>query len=123
MASAKPVKYPKMPTKIKVGTQLWAIEERNRNKDSTLSDDAYGYTLHRESLIVIDSLAVPSRKRQTLLHELMHAVRHSIGSPVTPKNDDDSDTWEHFFIGMYEEGLLSIIRENPDVLEYLLSDE
>lgn len=112
-----------MPTEVQIGTQLWTIEERNRNKDSALSDDAYGYTLHRDSLIIIDSLATPSRKRQTLLHELMHAVRHSLGSPITPKSDDDSDTWEHFFIGMYEEGLLLIIRDNPKVLDYLLSEE
>jgi Zn-dependent peptidase ImmA (M78 family) len=118
-----PIKYPKMPTEVQIGTQLWAIEERNRNKDSALSDDAYGYTLHRDSLIIIDSLATPSRKRQTLLHELMHAVRHTMGSPITPKNDDDSDVWEHFFIGMYEEGLLLIIRDNPKVLDYLLSEE
>jgi len=123
MAPAKPAKYPKMPSEVQIGTQLWAIEERDRNRDSALSDDAYGYTLNRDSLIIIDSLATPSRKRQTLLHELMHAVRHTLGSPITPKNDDDSDTWEHFFIAMYEEGLLLIIRENPEVLEYLLSEE
>jgi hypothetical protein len=46
-----------------------------------------------------------------------------MGSPITPKNEDDSDVWEHFFIGMYEEGLLSIIRENPTILDYLLSNE
>lgn len=118
-----PAKYPKMPTEVQVGTQLWIIEERNRNTDSALSDDAYGYTLHRDSLIIIDSLSSPSRKRQTLLHELLHAVRHTMGSPISPKNEDDSDVWEHFFISMYEEGLLLIIRDNPKVLEYLLSKE
>ena len=123
MATSNATKYPKMPTLVKVGTQLWTIEERDRNRDSSLSEDSFGYTLHRDSIIVIDGTASPSRKRQTLLHELLHAIRYSLGSPITPKNDDDSDTWEHYFIGMYEEGVLAILRDNQNVLDYLLSDE
>lgn len=124
MATANTTKkYPKVPSEVKVGTQFWTIEERDRNTDSALSEDSFGYTLHRDSIIIIDKIASPSRKRQTLLHELLHAIRYSLGSPITPKNDDDSDTWEHYFISMYEEGVLAIIRDNQDVLDYLLSDE
>lgn len=120
---ATTIKHPKMPSKVKIGTQNWTVEERDRKIDYALNEDAYGYTLHRESLIVIDSTVVPSRKRQTLIHELMHAVRYSMGSPVVPKNEDDPDIWEHYFIGMYEEGLLALLRDNQGVVDYLLSDE
>jgi Zn-dependent peptidase ImmA (M78 family) len=128
MAAKKTVvKYPKMPTKVKIGSQNWTIEERTIQTDGVLDDNAYGYTLKRGSLIVIDKDATPSRKRQTLWHELMHAVRSSLGSIIVPKTTDneqeDSNSWEHYFIGMYEEGLLLIIRENPDVVNYLLSLE
>jgi Zn-dependent peptidase ImmA (M78 family) len=121
------IKHPKMPTKIKIGTQSWTIIERSATMDDSLSSSAYGYTLDRSSTIVIDLDATPSRKRQTLLHELLHAIRFSMGSPITPTpNDDESKTteaWEHYFIGMYEEGLLLTIKNNPELLAYLLSEE
>lgn len=129
MATTKTVvaKHPKMPTDIQIGTQHWTVIERSSNIDDSLSSSAYGYTLDRSSTIVIDVDATPSRKRQTLLHELLHAIRFSMGSPITPApNDDESKTteaWEHYFIGIYEEGLLLTLRNNPDVLNYLLSEE
>lgn len=129
MATTKAVatKHSKMPTKIQIGTQTWTVIERSSQLDDSLSSSAYGYTLDRSSVIVIDVDATPSRKRQTLLHELLHAIRFSMGSPITPTpNDDESKTteaWEHYFIGIYEEGLLLTIRNNPELLQYLLSEE
>ena len=72
--STKAVKYPKMPTKVKIGTQSWTVIERSSNMDDALSSSAYGYTLVRSSTIIIDADAPPSRKRQTLLHELLHDI-------------------------------------------------
>jgi Zn-dependent peptidase ImmA (M78 family) len=129
MTAAKTVasKHPKMPTQIKIGTQDWTIIQRSSNVDDSLSSSAYGYTLDRSSTIVIDMDATPSRKRQILLHELLHAIRYSMGNPITPSSSDDesktTEAWEHYFIGIYEEGLLLTIRNNPDLLEYLLSEE
>ena len=126
-AKAPAVKYPKMPNTVQIGTQRWSIIERSSNVDDALSSSAYGYTLDRSSTIVIDADATPSRKRQTLLHELFHAIRFSMGNPSTPGSSDDesktTEAWEHYFIGIYEEGLLLTIRNNPDILEYLLSKE
>jgi Zn-dependent peptidase ImmA (M78 family) len=129
MATAKAVspKHPKMPTSVQIGTQDWTIIERSANVDDALSSSAYGYTLDRSSTIIIDADAPPSRKRQTLLHELFHAIRFSMGNPTTPSSSDDelktTESWEHYFIGIYEEGLLLTIRNNPAILEYLLSKE
>lgn len=125
--STKAVKYPKMPTKVKIGTQNWTVIERSSNMDDALSSSAYGYTLTRSSTIILDVDAPPSRKRQTLLHELLHAIRYSMGNTTIPSpNDDESkttDAWEHYFIGIYEEGVLAILRDNPQVTAYLLSEE
>lgn len=129
MATAKAVspKHPKMPASVQIGTQDWTIIERSANVDDALSSSAYGYTLDRSSTIIIDADAPPSRKRQTLLHELFHAIRFSMGNPTTPSSSDDelktTESWEHYFIGIYEEGLLLTIRNNPAILEYLLSKE
>ena len=125
--STKAVKYPKMPTKVKIGTQNWTVIERSSNMDDALSSSAYGYTLVRSSTIIIDADAPPSRKRQTLLHELLHAIRYSMGNSTIPATSDDesktTDAWEHYFIGIYEEGVLAILRDNPQVTAYLLSEE
>jgi Zn-dependent peptidase ImmA (M78 family) len=95
--------------------------------DDALSSSAYGYTLVRSSTIIIDADAPPSRKRQTLLHELLHAIRYSMGNSTIPATSDDesktTDAWEHYFIGIYEEGVLAILRDNPQVTAYLLSEE
>ena len=129
MASAKTTRYPKMPTKVKIGAQDWTIVERSRDDDGMINDDSYGYTLQKSNFIVIDKNCPPSRKRQTLFHELFHAVRFSNGSSgIKPDMenipaDDVIYTWEHYFIAMYEDTMLSVFRENPAIVEYFLSNE
>jgi len=127
--TTKNIKYPKLPSKIKIGAQDWAIVERSRDDDGMINDDSYGYTLQKSNFIVIDKNCPPSRKRQTLFHELFHAVRFSNGSSgIKPdmeniQSDDVIYTWEHYFIAMYEDTMLSVLRDNPSVTAYLLSNE
>lgn len=127
--SSNTTKHPKVPTKIKIGAQDWIIVQRSRNDDGIISDDSYGYTLQKSNLIVIDKDCPPSRKRQTLFHELFHAIRFSNGSSGIKPNMEDVlsheviDTWEHYFIAMYEDTMLSVLRENPTLTKYLLSSE
>jgi hypothetical protein len=109
-----------LPKKVILGTQTWEIVERTRNKDGMLSEDSYGYTLHKENLIVVDSMIAESRKKQTLFHEIMHALKYTYGNPTTPKKTDSEDVWEHYYIGIYEEGIILMFRDNPVVKEYLL---
>lgn len=113
----------KTPTKVKIGSQIFRIVERSRHDDGMLHDDTYGYTLDTENLIVIDASIAPSRKRVTLFHELMHATRLVYDTSVTPKKSDPLDVWEHFFIGIWEESLLVLIRDNPELIEWLLQND
>jgi Zn-dependent peptidase ImmA (M78 family) len=112
-----------MPKRIVVGTQIWKVIERNRNTDGMLSEDNYGYTLHKENTIVVDAHIASSRKKQTLLHEIFHAIRYTFGGTHVPKKETDVEIWEHYFIGLYEEGMLVVLRDNPDLLSYLLEKE
>lgn len=111
-----------IPTRVRVGSQWFDIVERSRRDDGLLADDTFGYTLDSENLIVIDSDISHSRQQLTLWHELMHATRNVYDTSVTPKRSDSLDVWEHFFIGIWEESLLVLVRDNPELLEYLLSD-
>jgi hypothetical protein len=103
-----------------VGTQDWTIVEHTSKEDGMLYEDNYGYTLERRNMIVIDKDASDSRKKQVLVHEILHAIRFTFftGSKMAPKlNFEDT---EHYFIGMYEETLLMILQDNPLLVEYLL---
>jgi hypothetical protein len=112
-----------MPKKVYIGTQVWSIVQRSRTSDGMLSDESFGYTLNKENVIVIDSQITPSRKKQTLVHELLHAIRFTFNNPSVPKKTEDVEVWEHYFIGAYEEGLLLLLRDNPALLDYLLEKE
>lgn len=129
MTQSKAKKPLPIPTRIKIGAQDWTIVERSASDDGIISDDSYGYTLQKTNVIVIDKNCPPSRKRQTLFHELFHAIRFSNGSSGIKPNTEDIlpseviPTWEHYFIAMYEDTMLSILRENPKLTEYLLSND
>jgi hypothetical protein len=111
-----------IPKKIKVGSQWFDVIERSRRDDGMLNDSTYGYTLDQENLIVIDSDISHSRQQLTLWHELMHAARNVYDTSVQPKKSDNFDIWEHYFIGIWEESLLVLLRDNPELSTYLLSD-
>jgi hypothetical protein len=118
-----------LPKKIKIGAQDWVLMERTPSEDGMLNDGTYGYTLQTSNVIVIDKTCPPSRKRQTLFHELFHAVRYSSGnSGIKPNLEDVLPhdviiTWEHYFIGIYEDAMLAVLRDNPTLAAYLLAKD
>ena len=118
-----------VPKKVKIGAQVWDIIERSRDDDGLINDDSYGYTLQKSNVIVLDKNCPPSRKRQTLFHELFHAIRFSNGaSGIKPSLEDVLPhevlgTWEHYFIAMYEDTMLSMLRDNPKLAAYLLEKD
>lgn len=118
-----------VPKKVKIGAQIWDIIERRRDDDGMINEDSFGYTLNKSNVIVLDKDCPPSRKRQTLFHELFHAVRFSNGSSGIKPNMEDIQpeevipTWEHYFIAMYEDTMLTVLRENPKLTAYLLEKD
>jgi hypothetical protein len=111
----------KMPSTILIGTQVFEVSLRDSKQDGMLSDSSLGYTLGTENLIVIDSTLKGSKQRTILLHEILHAIYSVFDNSVKPTKKDDFEVWEHFFIGLYEEPLLLVLRDNPDLVEYLRS--
>ncbi len=113
----------KLPSKIKIGSQIWEISEQKRKHNSEFLDGTYGYTVDKDNTIVLDAEMSNSIRRVTLLHELLHAVRFVFGGSYKPPKTTTYDEWEHYFIGLYEEPLLMVLRDNPDVLVFLLADD
>lgn len=112
-----------LPKSIKIGGQVFKVEERSIKTDGTLNDDAYGYTLDQGNLIVIDSSIAFTKKQQTLLHEIIHVITMVYGGQVQPRPKDGYEVWEHHFIGLWEAPMLSFIKDNPEVVAWLQLDE
>lgn len=113
-----------IPNKVKIGAQVFKIEERSVKQDGTLNDNSYGYTLDQGNLIVIDANIAFTKKQQTLLHEIIHAIGMVYGSgQKEPGAKDTYDVWEHHFIGIWEAPMLSFIKDNPEVIAWMQLEE
>jgi hypothetical protein len=111
-----------MPSSIVIGTQVWEIKLRKRKDIPDLSEGWYGYTQDKECSIVIDAEMPENLKRVTLFHELLHAVRFTFGGSFKPDKRTDFEDWEHYWIGLYEEPVVMMLRDNPDLVEYLTGE-
>lgn len=112
----------KLPTEVYLGIQVFDIQFRDRNKDGMLSDEStLGYTLDQQSLIVIDSTLAVSKQRVTLMHELMHAAYMVFGGPTHPDTKATVETWEHHFIGVWENSILMMLTDprNKELTDWL----
>ena len=108
---------------VKVGPQRFDVVERNSNEDGMLNDGAYGYTLDGKNLIVLASGLGNGKQQITLLHEILHAVRMNNDGMPRPSKEDDFESWEHYFIAMYETGLLAVLKDNPKLVAWLTDDK
>lgn len=113
------MKIPAMPTEVKIGTQVFRVVTRDSKEDGMLNDGSYGYTMDASSLIVIDASISKAKQRTTFVHEMLHAIQMTFGGATKPGKDAEFEEWEHYFIGAYEESLLIVLKENPEVAKYL----
>jgi hypothetical protein len=111
-----------IPKSVKIGAQVFDIAERTRKQDSLLSEGNYGYTRDDINLIVIDSTMHITKKKVTLLHEVLHAARMVFELSVRPSDKASFDDWEHYFISVYEQSLITIMKENTELLKWLIKD-
>jgi hypothetical protein len=110
-----------MPTTIKIGSQTYRIQLRSPKDDGGLST-ALAYTLVESNLIVVSNQLPADRQRSVLIHELLHAVIYSFTRQDTPDKLETFDDWEHHFIGIVQEPLTMLLRDNPDLLTYITAE-
>lgn len=110
-----------IPKSIKIGTQVWEIREQKRKHSVTT--DHFGFTNVGDNVIIIDSEITESRKRVILVHELLHAIMSTFGGSYVPEKKAEFADLEHYFIGLYEEPLVLVLRENPELVKFLVGNE
>ena len=108
---------------VKIGPQSYKVKKRKNNKDGTLNDGAHGYTLDAGNVIVVDSGISKTKKQTTVLHEILHAIRMNNDGMPKPSKEDDFESWEHYFIALYENNFLAVLKDNPQLVEWLIEDE
>lgn len=110
----------KLPTSVLIGQRVFTIEERISFDDDTM-DTAYGYVSFNSDRIVLRRDLTEGMRRSTLLHEILHAARQVFAPTVPdPKSFEKKMEMEHWFIGVWEESLITILRSNPEVAKFLL---
>lgn len=111
----------KFPATVKIGSQIWEITEQKRKHSVT--NDHFGFTSTSNNTIVLDSEQVSSMKRVTLFHELLHAIKITFGGSFTPAKNTEFNELEHYFIGLYEEPVVLMLRDNPELVKYLTAND
>lgn len=77
------------------------------------------YSATRLQIALADGLP-PGVARETLLHEVIHAVSHATGSMIGSLGQVESDRLEEIVCSMYAGPLLAVFRDNPALVAYLL---
>lgn len=109
-----------LPSKVKIGAQVFDIEWAATHEDAMLTDSSYGYTQDERNIIVINKDLHETKLKITLFHEILHAVRMVNEAPTKPQPGADYTEWEHYFIGIYENALLAVFQDNPKIAKWLL---
>jgi hypothetical protein len=94
------------PDEIRVVGKRWGLLCRG---DLIESQEAFGLTDIREQVIYYTDSVTPSQMRDTVIHELFHAIDMTIGLEM-------SEAQVH---GMAA-GVYAVLEDNPDFADWLL---
>ena len=101
----------KPPPTIKLGGHDWTIRHAASISDS--EEFLYGRTSTRKSLIEVEASQSPQQKRDTVLHEVLHACLTHLS--ITLVDDEE----EKIVRGLTP-WLLAALRDNPKLVRFLL---
>ena len=111
MKKANPV----FPKRLKVGSLVYEIRVSPR---AEFSADQLGDIIYEQLLIRISADVHPKVKATVLLHEVLHAASYTrLFDQSTPDKSPEQ------IIESIEFSLFSILRENPEVVKYILEAE
>lgn len=127
VAMAAPVGPPTPPPSIRVGTVTYRVtddpDEWIRKEHAEQDKSKLGRTEHREATIWLDPDAAPTVKRQTLWHEVMHALAFAVmGARHWTNLGETADEREEAVILAWEHPTLAVLRDNPALVQYLMGD-
>lgn len=118
--------HSKVPKTIRIGQRIIAVEIKPTGEKGL----AASYHFYKDKITLSPKLT-ESLMRSSLLHEVMHAITFIYGNQETyllpqgkkEKYGDYYQRIEHHFIGLYDENLTMVLRDNPDFTAFLLGSD
>lgn len=97
------------PTVVVIAAKHWEIQWDNPSADS---DGSYAVTSGVLQRITMGVVSSPEKKRESLLHEILHAIDKTYR---TPKAEADEAT-----IKLFASALFAVLVDNPVVANYII---
>lgn len=105
------------PKSVRVGPYRYTVKvdaDRIKELEKESNVDLYGITTHGILEIVLQPDVADTVLRETLLHEVLHAVLFNTGI-----SDRMTDKAEEHLVRALSPALFSLLRDNPDLVQYL----
>ena len=108
-----------MPESVVVGPVTYRITDRDDDwREAQLHgqgkrDRCWGLTWEDRALILVN-VHDEQKRRETVLHEVMHAVAATVGAGSKKKHTEER------WISMFSPLLLDTLQRNPDLIAWLL---
>lgn len=100
-----------LPESVKIFWNDYKVETWTPKQ--AFAANRWGEISYNESVIRIDGGASDPQQAETLIHELLHGIFH------TMLPDLDGDQSENMVLKM-SAGLATLIRDNPDVFDWIV---
>lgn len=107
------------PKRVKVGPHWFRIWWNN---EAAVNADVAGAMMEQASIILLDPKISKTQRRETLVHECLHAMwSQTWMDKLWPDEDQDGDGER--IIHTLAPILLGWLRDNPEVVEFLVQEE
>jgi len=116
-----------LPSTIQIGSVTYTVtidpDEWMRYEHENPERGFYGRTNHTRALILIDPESSADVARQTLWHEVMHALcETTMGSPDWRGLGKEKSDREEAVVRAFESPTLLVLRDNPELVAYLTGE-
>lgn len=108
-----------MPGKYTLGTARWTVTK----KMAELMDDKIGRCWGHLHEIALAADCSEDVEPEVFLHEVIHSIWYAYGLRPPHVEEDDLESVEEYVVNSLTLPLLEFMRNNPDVMEYLLEND
>jgi len=112
-----------IPSAVKVGPIVYSVfvggEEWEQAHLRDQTPGLLGLTESERAQITLPDSLAPGPEREVVLHEVLHAI-YQVGGNMIERVERDQ--LEEDSIRLISPGLLGVLRENPDLVAYLVGD-
>jgi len=113
-----------IPSTVQIGSVTYTVtvdpDAWMRHEHEHQTKGFYGYTNHVQATILLSPEVTPDVARQTLWHEVMHALCEvTMGSPDWRGLGKEKSDREEAVVRAFESPTLLVLRDNPELVAYL----